>query len=437
MTDFVLRYYLLLLIFLLASPDKIIAQSPSAEVLKSLFPYPEQGIWLLHFTGFNQYGEPLQLSLAHDQKNVHGLLQNFNTHQRWKIEGLWQMSAMNTIVADSSGNRLGQMKSFLRDSVLTADIIMDHDQMASSFKLKQTAMYSNEFPPCPLSIVYKEYKTVSGKISLGMRVYEDGAITGFVSNLMDSTASWFSGTCQSAECKSALVIFRDCNSVKKYKAKMIMSDSNRVELQNISGGKFGDVILSLERVLHFNCKNEIQMGLQSTSRYPLIEERNFRKWLVEYNRKWNEQIYLYALKSLLINQTFTLEWIPSWYSDQILSGSIIKYEPGSMTPIEESWNYDIKADEVFNLEDLFEKNSNYRSFLDHYLYEVKVNMCDPLQKELYEFIVSDPFRNYNLLPVGIVFSTGWNPVFGEYKILVPYHVLLDKLKKNGPLKRLL
>lgn len=61
-------------------------------------------------------------------------------------------------------------------------------------------------------------------------------------------------------------------------------------------------------------------------------------------------------------------------------------------------------------------------------------MTEGTKDKLYEFIVSDPFENWCLLPIGLSFQSKWHPVYGEYRIIIPFKEINDLLRKNGPLK---
>lgn len=78
-------------------------------------------------------------------------------------------------------------------------------------------------------------------------------------------------------------------------------------------------------------------------------------------QNWNDKIYNYGIKSLSLYESYTLDFVPVWWSDQLISGNLRMDEPGENRTIDIPWHYSFRQNESFTLDDIFDKNTNYRT----------------------------------------------------------------------------
>ncbi len=415
------------------------AQLESVEQLKKQFPNPERGIWIDHFSGYNQFGEGIILTLAHDQREYRGIVQNRTNLKIFMVEGPWKKNHLGAIVADTNGNRIGTLRGGIRDSMFRGELRIDELKKSQALELKQVSRFTTDLPECPAGIAYREYYSKDRQWWMSLRYFEEGSATGFVCHVADSNAAWFTGRCLDPDCRKLEVLMHPCNSIWKFKTTLIQSDDQVVSLrwksETDSLGR--DLKFSIYRSAGFKCRSETHLSLQANSRYLWFEKRNYKKWIAQMLKGWSDRIYLHSLNSLDHNESYTLDFVPSWYSDYFISGSILSTDPDTKSVSVGLLNYDFRQDEPFSLDQLFEKNSDYRTFIEQHIYDVKTEMCNPKRKDLYEYIISDPFSDWCLLPTGICFSSKWHPVYGEYRILIPYHRFGARIRKNGPFRKMI
>lgn len=429
--------YLTLLLAVGCAP--LFAQLEAVEQLKKQFPNPERGIWFEHFSGYNQFGEGIIFTLAHDQRDYRGIVQNRTNLKSFLVEGPWKKNQLMAIVADTAGNRVGTLKGTIRDSFFRGDLLISETKKSQSLELRQGSRFTLDLPECPASISYREFYSGDRQWWMSLRFFEEGSATGFLCHFPDSSAAWFTGRCLDPECRKLDVLVHPCNSISRFRTVLVLENDGMAGLKwkSEEDSLGSDLKFALHRTAGFKCRSETHMSLQANSRYVWIENRNYNKWVAQLLKDWSDKIYLHSLNSLDHNESYTLDFVPGWYSDYFISGSILSTDPDTKVLAASPLNYDIRQDEPFSLDDLFEKNSDYRTFIDMTLYDVKTQICNPLRKGLYEFIISDSFSDWCLLPAGICFSSRWHPVHGEYRILIPYHKFGTRIRKNGPLKKLI
>ncbi|MBK7810695.1 MAG: hypothetical protein IPI50_05525 [Saprospiraceae bacterium] len=413
--------------------NSVLAQNISYDEIKHHFPHPEKGIWIDHYSGYNQFGELIYLSLAHDHHVLYGILKNKTKHQTFSIEGNYKKNKLSAIIADSSENRIGNLSGKIKDSVLTADLFIPH--LAQTIVCKQMSRYSQDLPECPSKNYFSEYLSQDKNILMTIRKFDDGSLSGMMIHLKDSLGSWFYGSLTTEQWTTANVFMTDYNSIKRIKSILeYQNDSIVILSQNNNPAK---ISFSQTKKFEFKCKSEILLSLQANSRYPWPEDKSFRKWMQTELQNWNDKIYNYGIKSLSLYESYTLDFVPVWWSDQLISGNLRMDEPGENRTIDIPWHYSFRQNESFTLDDIFDKNTNYRTRISQRIESTKQKMTEGTKDKLYEFIISDPFENWCLLPIGLSFQSKWHPVYGEYRIIIPFKEINDLLRKNGPLKKVM
>ncbi|MBK9271574.1 MAG: hypothetical protein IPM48_08240 [Saprospiraceae bacterium] len=409
------------------------AQNIGYEQIKHRFSHPERGIWIDHYAGYNQHGEIIFISLAHDQKEIFGIIKNITKHLTYGIEGNYKKSNLNTILTDSTGNRIGTFEGKIRDSFLIANAF--HLQSAQIIHCKQVSRYTQETPDCPVQLYYSEYSSSDNSRLLTLRRFEDGSFSGLLVDLADSSASWVHGSISFGNPNPGTIFVCHFNSIVKKKGEIQFKNDSTLAL-SIAEPKT-KLLFYRSKKFPFKCRTETHLSLQGNSRFPWPEDKSFRKSIQEEVKRWNDKIYEHGIKSMALYQTYNLEFVPIWWTDQIVSGSIRMDDPVDSKWREIPWHYSFRQNQTFTLDDIFDKDSDYRTRISQNIQRIKQNMLEGTNGPLHEFIVGDPFENWSITPLGFSFQSNWHPIYGEFRILIQYKTMLDQIKKNGPLKKMI
>ena len=52
------------------------------------------------------------------------------------------------------------------------------------------------------------------------------------------------------------------------------------------------------------------------------------------------------------------------------------------------------------------------------------------------YLQNEGFKHWTLRPEGFSFSSDFSRIWGNRKIIIPYSLLAEKIRKTGPLKRI-
>ena len=71
------------------------------------------------------------------------------------------------------------------------------------------------------------------------------------------------------------------------------------------------------------------------------------------------------------------------------------------------------------------------------IHDQKTKLAASGTKGYKHFIMNDEFKHWTLWPQGICFSSEANNIWGTQHLLIPYKLIKNQIRKNGPLKRVL
>jgi len=135
---------------------------------------------------------------------------------------------------------------------------------------------------------------------------------------------------------------------------------------------------------------------------------------------------------------FAHAWFEIYYwDDEILSGKWVIQRNWT----DEHWsipiNYYLKSDDYINIREQFKSDFDVDFFLEHYIKNgVKelpeyrdLLMRNKLQKAEFEYM--------NICKAGLVLSTGFDTIFGTFRLIIPFEEIEQYLRKRSILKKLL
>jgi len=147
-----------------------------------------------------------------------------------------------------------------------------------------------------------------------------------------------------------------------------------------------------------------------------------QKCVDKSNSKTNKENDTTIPEERMVNRAYIYPDI-RYVTDNVISGHMVFVNTWTGQTITKSINFNLNEDNEISLDQLFNKDIEYKDSLKTYLKSVNKNA----------FTIS----YFNITPEGLRIYDDFDPINGRNDVIVPYSVLKPWAKKNGPLKKLL
>lgn len=198
--------------------------------------------------------------------------------------------------------------------------------------------------------------------------------------------------------------------------------------------------------LKIGCMENADYTMSYDITYPKTKDQSFNIWIEKIVNTWlddNKKIIAEAktntlkIKPTLRNFARAYAWTDlEYYSPDVISGYLTFGASWSQTATERMFTYDFTTEKELTLANLFNQGVDYQSVVRNYiLLEIQKNKL--YQNDTYKsWIISQPYDSFSLRRDGLTFSTQPSMLFGKQSVTVPFSVLKNMLKQEGPIWKL-
>ncbi len=392
-----------------------------------------ESVWLKHYKGFDQTGNQYLLILGNDQRTEKGKLWLQNSTQQWQLEGAYAPKKCSFMITLGELDIWGQAHGERNDSTLVLAMISTDLAQSMNLRFRQIQRNQTSATPCPYNLRYFSLRDDSSEFLMQFQTFEDGAVQGYCIRRKDSITLAFSGHCKDPDCNRISMRMVSVNTWKKSSMEIILYDDGSAQITQASGKTY----LKMDDQIdwEFSCRNFSNAARLVHARYPSIDVRSYQKWVQAFVQNWMTASAVKNSTPLDSNHNEKLNCAVSWQSNQFISGYFFWNEAGYRQPVMYPFNFNLRSGENMEIQDLFEKNADYKSVIRQYVDSCQTRLMAGMQREMKEHVRRQHFNYWNLLPTGICFFTEMSPVYGVYRILVPYSRLDPLLRKNGFIKK--
>lgn len=428
-----MKFLISILLLTLPGFSSMIAQdSLRWQEVRSLFAQNES-VWFNYYKGYDNIGNQFLLILANNQSTEKGILYQLNRTEKWSLEGPYHILKSKYLITQNEYNIWGNGTADKKDSICNLKMISKDLKNSYDLRLRQVNKNNFHLSECPYNLIYKVYGSDSNSLSFQYQTFEDGVVHGYLYNALDSSVKFVSGLCKDPTCKSMeLVAFSTNNWVKESLQLKFLNDG---ELQILFEDKSLKKLKQVKQ-MGFSCRSYFNPNRTIQARYLALDQRSYQKWVQEFIQNWINSSVSKNHTALDSTANNKLNFDVAWSNNYFLSGSFFWNESGYRQLIHYPFNFNLKSGEIIQLSDLFEKNSDYKYFIKQYIDSTKQILSARLNKKSSEFVEKDPFNYWILLPTGICFFTELHPLYGLYRILVPYRKLDYLLRKNSFVRKM-
>lgn len=409
--------------------------------LMDQFDAAQKGVWINHYNGLSNKGESYLLLLAHDRREVHGFLIQSETRDTFTLEGLFYPEKLKLILLDSSYEQKGFLLADYVDKGLYARI-MDPGKEAGRFvefiKVDRDGLQEIK---CPPDNWYKSYVGIMDRAEVFVQIQRESdlQVYGSMSIPSKQTGYLLSGNCHDASCKKLDLVIHDFFGERIKEFSMEVMPDKRIEVTELFKGKtplkeYWTALSSYK----FVCLNYSIPGIRIYAQYLELGDRDFDIWINAFFKKWTDQVTAYYQGSPLENTKEHTGFMDiDWINNDWVSGIFRFNEPWSDQERNLCFTYDRKYNRIISIDELFDKEFDHSSYFSEYIdWKKKEMMSINTSKRFSTFLLPEPFSQWTLRPEGLCFTSNFNRVWGLRKIIAPYPLIENKIRKSGPLRKL-
>ena len=405
------------------------------EEVKALFPNVQNGVWISHFNSTAIDGNKYILNLGYDEHDYRGILQNITSNEKIFIEGRYDPIELKWIGFDSIDQIKYDIIGFRKDSVIQLDIISKDRKKAMKMNFIMQNRDLFKLLDCAPFLFCKIYQAENKLTRLNLQRNEDESISGSI--FLQSTEENYSlsGKCMDPFCSVSNIVLYNNIAEKKGSIVLKVLTHNSILIEGTIASEKIEEKLHLLNQIKYNCISFPEIKNPHNVKTIVIQDKAFSKFNNEQLQKVKQTILReYTNDSVSSIQTyFDLEYC----NEDFVSGIyrvILKGEPFIYS---QPFNYFLRSGREIQIEDFFEKEFDYNSFLNEIIAFKSEHLIKNKSEEIKNWIGTISKQNWVLREEGLVFYSSYNPNYGFAQIQVLFSEIGAKMKKNNISKRLL
>ena len=250
--------------------------------------------------------------------------------------------------------------------------------------------------------------------------------------------------CADDDCNKFVIKTNHYDKIKKLECSKNNAITLKAEVSNHFDGKSTSVFNLMEKLKMKNTAY-INRDFMFNIFYPVFETQkinaSFQKEIQRIADNLKFELDSVTKQKGDINNrlnTFAGAWFDvDYYSPELFSGKffIQKSYNDKITVIPVIFN--LQTGKKTNILEQFEPDFNFLFFARQYLNEHIKHMPEYKSSMLRNFLSPVNFKYFTVNDTGIVISTGFNTVFGDYKLIIPFDELKNNIKRRSILRKLI
>jgi len=411
------------------------------QELMDLFGQNHQGVWIQQYSGVSKQGEAYIFTLGHNGREYRAILQNLQTQVHWTAEGAYHFENIKLVLIDSALEHTGFLLGTVTPNGILLQILDHQKEKGEYIEFQKMSREGFKIFDCPSEVWYQSYRGIMDRnpIFVQLKKENDQRVLGSIS-LPDKLSGYLiAGNCDDIACENMVLTVHDYYGERYKELRTKFLNPNQIQVEEDFKDKYKlTETWNAESKFHFKCKNQSYPGIRLHAEYIQINDREFDNWLDAFIQKWIEQVVSFyqsgpirGLKSA--NASMDIDWINTDW----VCGIFRFTEPWTDAERSLSFNFDRKLNRIVSIEELFDKEFDYKSYFAEYISWKKKEMMSINTSGRFKMYMDQEFFSpWTLRPEGFCFTSEWNSIYGIRKIIVPYALLQEHIRKTGPLRKL-
>ena len=399
------------------------------------------GVWIQAYSGVASDGDVHVLTLGHNGKEYKGFIQNLTKKDSLIVEGNYHFENIKLVLHDNNYELAGFMLGTAHVNGILVQVLDKRKEKGKYIEFVKLAREGFKILDCPAQVWFQSYTGVMDRnpVVIQLQKEKDQRVYGSISVPSKLTGYLVSGDCGDPLCETMDLKVHDFfgERFKDYKGKAAGPGKFQVD-EWYKDKHFIHEIWQAGSKYFFKCRNSKLPGLHLYAQYPVLGERDFDNWMEDFINKWTEQVQSFYLPGpMQQQQQASLHMDLDWVSPEWVSGIMKFVEPWSEYVRSLPFTYDRKLNRIVSIEELFDKDFDYKAFFAEYVsWKKKEMMSINTSNRFKAYMELEFFSHWTLRPEGFCFTSEFNSVWGTRKIIIPYGLLQEHIRKTGPLKKL-
>jgi hypothetical protein len=415
--------------------------SLKVKEVMDLFGTIQQGVWINHYAGISTDGDSYVFTLGHNINEFKGILQNLTRNESHVAEGVYHADQMKLILQDSSLDITGYLSGETNATGLLVNILDQRKEQGRYIEFEKVNRDGFKILDCPPQVWYQSFQGIMDRdpVFIQLQKEKDQRVYGTISVPSKLTGYIISGNCEDTRCQKMNLRVYDFFGERFKEYKITSPEPKRLQAEEFFKDRFQIFEdWNAEAKYNFSCKNISLPAIRMYAQYIQIGEREFDLWIEDFISKWKDQVISFYQPGMLQEQKDALATMDiDWINQDFVSGIFRFTEPWSEVERSLPFTYDRRLNRIISIEEMFDKDFDYKSFFAEYISWKKKEMMSVNTSNRFRAYMEVEYFSYcTLRPEGLCFSSEFNSVWGLRKIIIPYTLLQEHIRKSGPLRKL-
>ncbi len=434
-----------LVVFMLLATNVLHAQNSGLDApLMQLFDKPDKVVWVKHYNGKIDDLHDVTVSLAYDGKHCKGQMKYLRSREIYGLAGYIKNEKIRLHEIDHNKNVSAYIDAKIENNAIVGDW-SKHDNSISGNLMLNEANKAITLPTyCGKD---KWVRTFSGLIDykdvdLLLQVQSEGVIQGtaFFYNL-NKTYSVIGDIGEQNKINVSIYDEQDnlYGTLSGYLSKKGIIEAG------YTGKDDKQQMCSFweQKEWPVSCVEYTEYMGSYDITYPRTKHAGFNEWLKRTSDEWLKECrhqiksHKESGKKLTTADRLSVRAYGScdlnFVSTTIVSGSMVLNTSWEDEVEVRAFNYDLKSGKNLTIEDLFEEGFDYQNMVWSYQIDLIKEHKYYKDYNFRKWLSEESFVAFAIQQDGINFSTGHSPLFGQYKVTVPYDELVEYFKKDSPI----
>jgi len=403
-----------------------LAQSYSSQVV-GLFSSNERGIWVKQFEGLADDINRVQIVLGHTDLVYKGLFMEKGLPKYW-LEGDVNLDRLQLLVLDSNQSVVGYIQGQIQDSTISGDWNFVNGNVNKKIRLERTLRLTGDVD-CGQN---KWIKTFTGRFlddvsRIFLKKEELGELFGLLYLVEKNTSYTLKGKCKNLDCLEANITIESSKGIVL--GQMSWTDIG----DNMKQAALDDnsVFLFKEKDNYpIICGSQIVKDVQLSYVFPQLKNADFDPWLKSQVNDWLisfDNVEEHENSDIIEYQY----WVDIDYVGSKLISGMLNFDSPNGQLNRKSFIYDLDKGEQINFDDWIAKEEVFGTFVKNAIVKEKKREVAKESPASIEWYKKTNYTYPAIRREGICFHSDFSRIHGERRIIFPWAVVQDYLKRPG------
>ena len=416
------------------------------EVLE-LFEKPKNVEWVQHFRGYFDDFNEVAVTLAYDGKYCKGQLRYLQSKESFWLSGSIKKGVLQLQEVDRQMQTTGFLQGEIQQFPLHLEWKNYNQTIGGNLVLHRNNLQTEQKRSADREQWIRTYRGMVFNKPLELLLQNDGqnGLRGIAYFEEDQRSYQLKGDL--LENGRIKLYLRNNHARPRGSIEGILKNNGQISANYYNQeGRRSPSLFSVEEDLPLKCKAYADYISSYDITFPETPHLAFNHWMEQISEEWINNCRQYAHQVKQINYTATPQMRSTirayaWsdlelYTDRLMSCFVTFNNTWTYQQEGKAINYDFVKQQEITLEDIFIAEFDHQAFIRQYLNRSIGQHTLYNDYEFRKWLAQQAFPYFTIRKEGLCFSTVFNTVYGQQRIVIPYEQLRPYFKVDNPLKPL-